>query len=221
MANHSHIEQSRILHNINKNFGAAESYSKENEIKKLLNIPEAITSCNKNTNHSINSVLDYGTGKGGLIQLIKTNCPALSKVEGFDPAVKEYSKIPTGAYDLITCIDVLEHIDRDSVTNTLQTIKKVTNKYFFYSIDLVPAKKRLTDGRNAHILIAPPEWWSHLISEYFTMNLSFQLGKLPDGTRYPVRLIGCATNQHIYYDGMIDFIDGSKLTEKEWILKTK
>jgi len=220
MANHSHIEQSRILHNANSNFGAAESYSKEHEIKKLLNIPEAITSSNSNKWNSIKSVLDYGTGKGGLIKLIKAKCPSLSKVEGFDPAVKEYSKEPTQKFDLITCIDVLEHIDRASIANTLETIKKATNKFFFYSIDLVPAKKRLMDGRNAHILIAPPEWWSHLIAEYFTMNLSFQLGKLPDGTRYPVRLIGCATNQHIYYDGMINFINGTKLTEKEWVLKT-
>ena len=128
MANHSHVEQSRILHNTNKNFGAAESYSKDNEIKKLLNIPEAIMNCNKNKYFSINSVLDYGTGKGGLIKSIKTNCPSLSKVEGFDPAVKEYSKTPTGAFDLTTCIDVLEHIDRDSISINLELINKATNK---------------------------------------------------------------------------------------------
>ena len=37
-------------------------------------------------------------------------------------------------------------------------------------IDLAPAKKRLSDGRNAHVLIAPTDWW--FSTYYFDENIA-------------------------------------------------
>ena len=33
------------------------------------------------------------------------------KVDGYDPAVEEWSLRPENKYDIITCLDVLEHIE--------------------------------------------------------------------------------------------------------------
>ena len=38
-----------------------------------------------------------------------------------------------------------------------------------------PAGKNLADGRNAHILLAPPEWWVAKISQHFSCTTSFPI----------------------------------------------
>ena len=45
----------------------------------------------------------------------------------------------------------------------------------FLDIDLKPAVKTLSDGRNAHTCIAPPDWWAGQISQkcsYMSMKIS-------------------------------------------------
>ena len=42
-------------------------------------------------------------------------------------------------------------------------------------IDLQPAVKRLDDGRNAHVLLAPTDWWLGKIGSYFNTIVSFPI----------------------------------------------
>ena len=45
-----------------------------------------------------NSYLDYGTGKGKLLEYIKTNISHPISISGYDPAVQEFSKKPEGNF---------------------------------------------------------------------------------------------------------------------------
>ena len=214
----SGVNQSKKLHIDNPDYGHLSAYKDPLNAKKHLNIDNAVKLVNV-SKRKIRSILDFGCGKGGLIKQLRTNLDSDIMVEGYDPGLKEHSHGLSRDYDLITCIDVLEHIDRCKIDETLTRIKRHCNGIFFYCIDLIPAVKQLNDGRNAHILLAPPDWWFGQITSHFSMNLSFHVGHMPDGSRYPLRLFGCATNNHNYFDQCALFVMGTQLTKRRWIIE--
>ena len=100
------------------------------------------------------TLLDYGCGS---MQNLKTvlDCDVLYL--GYDPAVPQFSvKEPC---DLVTCIDVLEHIEPDLLDNVLDDLMMLTDKWGFFTIHTGPAVKKLSDGRNAHLIQKPAAWW--------------------------------------------------------------
>ena len=119
------------------------------------------------------SVLDYGTGKGKLVERLRAECPAAIAVQGYDPAVPAYAERPSQPADILTCLDVLEHIELASLDAVLREIHSLTRQFCYLVIDLQPAVKTLADGRNAHILLAPPEWWTSRIAQLFPCIAAF------------------------------------------------
>jgi len=119
------------------------------------------------------SVLDYGTGKGALVRRLKDELPAEVQVEGYDPAMPDFSIKPQKPKDIVLCLDVLEHIEMSSIDAVLRDIHSLTNQFCYLVIDLQPAVKKLADGRNAHILLAPPEWWVSRVAQLFACQASF------------------------------------------------
>ncbi|WP_115125942.1 methyltransferase domain-containing protein [Synechococcus sp. GEYO] len=122
-----------------------------------------------------NSVLDYGTGKGRLLKRLQNKITAPIKISGYDPAVEEFSTKPEKPVDILTCLDVLEHIEMDSIDAVLDDIKNLTKQFCYLVIDLQPAVKKLADGRNAHILLAPMDWWVCKLSQRFSCVSSFPI----------------------------------------------
>jgi hypothetical protein len=49
----------------------------------------------------------------------------------------------------------------------LDDLKRVTDKYGFFTIHTGPAVKTLPDGRNAHLIQQPFDWWQPKIKERF------------------------------------------------------
>lgn len=119
------------------------------------------------------SVLDYGTGKGRLVQRLQAELPAAIRVQGYDPAMPAYASKPSEPADILTCLDVLEHIEMDSIDAVLRDIHALTRQFCYLVIDLQPAVKTLADGRNAHILLAPPEWWTSRVAQLFPCIAAF------------------------------------------------
>jgi hypothetical protein len=111
-------------------------------------------------NSNIQSVNDYGCGKArawkeyNLKQLWK-----LVDVGLYDPGVDEYSIPIIVARDLVICIDVLEHIEPDYIDDVLDEINRLSTKAVFLNVCTRPASKILPDGRNAHLIVQPQEWW--------------------------------------------------------------
>jgi hypothetical protein len=116
--------------------------------------------------NAIESVLDYGTGKGIFPKSLKGEIPELI-VGAYDPAVEAFSVKPNRTFDLVTSFDVLEHVERKSVPAVLNEISEMSNKLVYLQIDLQPAVKRLSSGRNAHIMLAPSDWWISEVSSVF------------------------------------------------------
>ncbi len=117
-----------------------------------------------------NSILDYGSGKGALGK-------ALSHllIVNYDPSIPDYSDEPDPA-DLVVSLDVLEHIEPDCIDNVLDDIQRCAKKGVFLTINMKPAGKVLADGRNAHILQRPIDWWlPRLMQRWQIVNVS-QMG---------------------------------------------
>ena len=72
------------------------------------------------------------------------------KIMGYDPAVDEWESKLDEPADILSCLDVLEHIEISSIDEVLNDIHKLTRRFCYLVIDLQPAVKTLSDGRNAH-----------------------------------------------------------------------
>ncbi len=120
----------------------------------------------------VSEVLDYGAGsKLGLIKAISDGRLAQGsfKYTPYEPAVEKYAATPEPA-EMVVCIDVLEHIEPDCLDDVLDDLKRVTLRLGFFTVSCVPAGKVLPDGRNAHLIQEPPEWWLPKITDRFSLQ---------------------------------------------------
>lgn len=115
----------------------------------------------------VSHLLDYGAGKCRLFQALKADHPM--KLQAYDPGIPKLSAAPVPA-EMVTCIDVLEHIEPDLIDNVLDDIARVTEVLTFLTIHTGPAVKVLPDGRNAHLIQEPIEWWLPKIWERFDLH---------------------------------------------------
>lgn len=110
-------------------------------------------------NFGARSFLDLGCGKA---TLEKAAFPIIMDQpypwQNYDPAIPEYADPPRPA-DLVMCLDVLEHVEPECIDAVLDDLRRLTLKACVMFVDTGPAHKTLPDGRNAHILRRPIEWW--------------------------------------------------------------
>ena len=76
----NYIEASKQLHKETKEFGAASEYSEPKSMKYLLTIPNAVKASQEVC--PIQSLLDHGTGQGGLITTLKKDKDIEINAEG-------------------------------------------------------------------------------------------------------------------------------------------
>ena len=157
-----------------------------------------------------NSVLDYGTGKGKLIERLRDELPQSISVQGYDPAVEASANKPSTPVDILTCLDVLEHIEMKSIDLVLRDIHALTRHFCYLVIDLQPAVKKLADGRNAHILLAPTEWWTTRIAQLFPCIATFPIYH---ATNLPQKLVIAAAHKPQQLTLMYAFLIKLKLFE--------
>lgn len=105
-------------------------------------------------------ILDYGCGKCTLANTLPF------AIKKYDPAIRAFHEEPAPA-DIVSCTDVMEHIEPELLDNVLTHIQSKVKKMVYLIICTKEAKKTLEDGRNAHILIHDSQWWFNKISEYF------------------------------------------------------
>jgi len=117
------------------------------------------------TAYDSKSLCDYGAGKKRLAEALKelNNLPEL--YFPYDPAFPEYGE-PKKA-DLISCIDVLEHIEPDFIDNVIAELSSITTKHCFCTVNRAPAQKVLPDGRNAHLIQESTSWWLEKFVKHF------------------------------------------------------
>ena len=113
---------------------------------------------------NIKSLLDYGAGKCRLKDSIKSEV----NYTPYEPSNPLWSQTPEPC-EFVTCIDVLEHIEPELLDNVLDDLKRVVDKYGLFTIHTGPAVKILPDGRNAHLIQQPLEWWNKHLNTRFTI----------------------------------------------------
>lgn len=114
------------------------------------------------------SLLDYGCGKMMNLAKVLQIDHDMAYI-GYDPAIPELAGNAQPA-DLVTCIDVLEHIEPELLDNVLDDLKRCTSGHGFFTIHTGPAVKLLSDGRNAHLIQKPSEWWLPKIMERWELR---------------------------------------------------
>ncbi len=116
------------------------------------------------------ALLDYGAGKGRLGQalndILGNECPPIFH---YEPSRPEWAALPEPA-DMVACIDVLEHIEPECLGDVLQDLRRCVQRVGVFTVHTSPAMKTLPDGRNAHLIQEPPEWWLPKIMELFTLK---------------------------------------------------
>lgn len=109
-------------------------------------------------NRGCSSVLDYGCGAGTLARdLVGMGISGL-RVAEYDPGIPGKDRLPDFA-DLVVCTDVLEHVEMDRLDTVLTHLKTLARKAVFAVISTRSANHILPDGRNAHLIVQPADWW--------------------------------------------------------------
>lgn len=144
------------LHSENKNYGTSGALY----VKDLMGILKSLDT---------QDVLDYGCGKSTLAD----NLPFI--IKQYDPAVEKHSDLPDPA-DIVMCTDVAEHIEPELLDNVLSHLASLTKKICYMSICTREALKKLPDGRNAHLIVKPMEWWEERLNKYFKIKEIKQAG---------------------------------------------
>jgi len=98
------------------------------------------------------AILDYGCGKRTLETALGFD------IHNYDPGIRGLDATPLPD-DIVVCTDVLEHIEPEHLDGVLDDLKLLTKRVVVLSIATVPAKKYMSDGRNAHLIVQPFEWW--------------------------------------------------------------
>lgn len=112
--------------------------------------------------HKPATLLDYGAGK----RLLRTAIGGVAITE-YDPGVPAIAALPNGKFDMVCCLDVLEHIEPDCMEDVLTDLGELTGKLAFLTIHTGPAGKFLSDGRNAHLIQQPMRWWEGRLEPHF------------------------------------------------------
>ena len=121
------------------------------------------------TKNKIKNMLDYGCGKGFFYKNPSNQYGLEIKslknywnidIDLYDPCFKENSYLDENKnYDLLICIDVLEHIPTEDIYWVLEKLLNRTKKYLFINVACYPAIALLPNGKNAHVNIQTPKWW--------------------------------------------------------------
>lgn len=125
--------------------------------------------------YNLKSICDYGAGQMNLKKGIDMKGYKNYDYFPYDPVFPEYG--PPKKADLICCIGVMEHVEEQYVDNVLDEMQKIALKLAYLHIGTTPAKKKLSDGRNAHITVKPERWWLTKLCSRFDIKQLQPAGK--------------------------------------------
>jgi hypothetical protein len=164
------IDQYKILHRNNSNYGCSGEYHTE-MIREIL------------IRNNIKTILDYGAGKSKLVFMMEG-------IIGYryDPSMSDYNYLPQwifneGAIDAVITTDVLEHIPDHLLDGVLKEITSISKNQLHF-IYLVLDAHFLPDGSPCHVTIKPVDWWINRLSEYLPVIYSIKIPVRSDGISY-------------------------------------
>lgn len=131
------------------------------------------------------TLLDYGSGKG-YQYLSRRVHEAWGGIlpTCYDVGVRQISRRPEGTFDGVICTDVMEHVAPADVDRILADVLGFADKFAFFAIACRKAKKRLPDGRNAHLTVKEPAFWDARLAAHarpgLTVRVSYDTAPDPE-----------------------------------------
>lgn len=115
------------------------------------------------------NILDYGCGKGWQYTDNEVHKEwGVPRPTLYDPYVEGYSKLPGVSakyFDLVLCVDVIEHILPEEVDDILHEVMFLGNFVYFH-IDTKPAQKTFSCGTNFHVSLHSEQEWLDKIRKH-------------------------------------------------------
>jgi len=108
------------------------------------------------------TLLDYGCGGYPRLQEHMKH----HAVTSYDPALPGHDYLPLNPFDLVVCIDVLEHVEPSTLDDVIDYLKHVTGKALLISVSTSPSTKLLPDGSPWHCHVQPKEYWDKKLHHF-------------------------------------------------------
>lgn len=127
--------------------------------------------------NGISTLLDYGCGKAALHSHdneIKTpSGQVLDNIDDYwgvetqcyDPGYLPYSQRPSGVFDLVVCVEVLECCACEDIPWIIDDLFRYASKAVFIAVECFPSVLKMPNHYDAHITIRPGRWWGPIIDE--------------------------------------------------------
>lgn len=113
----------------------------------------------------VTEMLDYGAGWGGVKARLAEERPEVV-VHEYEPSRDDVCD-PPAPCAFVICVDVLEHVEPELIEEVLDDLERVITDTAYLTIFFEKAKRTLADGRNAHLIVKPFEWWLRKLSHRF------------------------------------------------------
>ncbi len=145
------------------------------------------------------TMLDYGAGKGAIYSYRDFQLPSkeraqsvqqylgLDAVTCFDPAVPAHDTLSDGKFDLVICVDVLEHCPAEDMPWIVNEIFEKARRAVFANIAAYPAAKVLANGENAHATQWPVGKWRELVEGIASRHAGKAYHIVIQSTQMPLR----------------------------------
>lgn len=132
-------------------------------------------------NNSTFSLIDVGSGRGALINLVKSNF-ANSNITSVD--LDKFNDIPvnfkkcnlslyqdrdnllTSKYDILTCTDVLEHLDKSFIEDVILMFSKLSKDCIFS----IANHSDIVNNVQLHTIQENDLWWDDKLLKYFSIT---------------------------------------------------
>lgn len=127
------------------------------------------------------TILDYGAGRSGLAAAVTyrflTDHGIALLAHEYEPA---FGHLPPEPAEFVTCIDVLEHVERLMLESVLLDLRRCMLKGGLVTISLRnrSPKKKLT-----HPIVRDRDWWWDRIRLYFSATFDIQEVEILDPTK--------------------------------------
>jgi hypothetical protein len=114
--------------------------------------------------YNINSIIDFGAGKKTLEKSIDMD------IQSYDPAFDGPEPNLTPA-DLLVCTHVLEHVEPEFLSSTLEYLNTLTKKVFLIAVDNGVSGKILPDGMESNLIQKDMTWWQAQLETAFNTSV--------------------------------------------------
>tara|TARA_R110000868_G_scaffold250790_1_gene507543 strand:- start:1277 stop:1858 length:582 start_codon:yes stop_codon:yes gene_type:complete len=132
-------------------------------------------------NNNVKTLVDISSGRGVMLQLIKREFPNVkiisTDLERFhEVEVEEFREVdlsdestqfttPT-KYDLLTCLDVLEHLDKSFINNVFKWFSEVSKN----QILTIANHSEILNGVEIHTIREDMTYWGPIVNEFLELK---------------------------------------------------